>query len=105
MKKTIRRLAIACSTVMSASILAPVCFADGFTGIAEIDSMFTNFLDLLFAALKVGGVAMLIYGIYLFATSFQQHDPSARLNGILLMVGGGFMYFAERVLGFIGITV
>lgn len=26
-------------------------------------------------------------------------------NGILLMVGGGFMYFAERVLGFIGITV
>lgn len=105
MKKTIRRIGVACSTMLGASILAPACFADGFTGISQVDSMFSKFFTLLFAVLKVGGIAMLAYGIYTFAISFQQHDPSARLNGVLFMAGGVLLYFSQSVLGFIGITV
>lgn len=104
-KQTYKRISTFLCVLLGAFIFAPMCSASGFTGITEVDNMFSKFFTLLFAVLKVGGVALLGYGIYTFAMSFQQHDPSARLNGILMMVGGGLLFFSQSILGFIGIEI
>lgn len=104
-KQTSRRICIFLSVLLGAFIFAPMCFAAEFTGLPEIDNIFNQLFSLLFGILRAVGAVLVIYGLFQFAQSFQAHDTTARISGILMIAGGLIVCFLREILIFLGITV
>ena len=82
-----------------------MCFAAEFTGLPEIDNIFNQLFSLLFGILRAVGAVLVIYGLVQFAQSFQAHDTTARISGILMIAGGLIVCFLREILAFMGIVV
>lgn len=104
-KNTSRRICIFLCVLLGAFIFTPMCFATGFTGVEEIDSIFNSFFSVLFGIIRVAGVVLLVFGIYQTFQSSQSHDTTARIQGVFMLGGGLVAFFLREILGFLGIAV
>lgn len=113
-KQTTRRACIFLCILLSAFIFAPMCFATEasaeaadpeYTGVDEIDSVFNNFFSILFGVIRFGGIAAVVWGVFQFGQSFPQHDPTARITGVLIIAGGLIAIYLRDLLRFIGVSV
>ena len=104
-KNTSRRICIFLCVLLGAFIFTPMCFATGFTGVEEIDSIFNNFFSVLFGIIRVAGVVLLVFGIYQTFQSSHAQDATGRIQGMFMPRGGLVAVFLREILGFLGIAV
>jgi len=78
------------------SILSMTVLADG-DAIASINKL----SDFIFNVLKAVGTVIAGWGVVQLGLSVQQHDPSARSQGILCLVGGIIVMFAKEIVSLI----
>lgn len=65
----------------------------------------SNLADYIFEIGQVVGVIMAFFGLVQIGISLSQtHDATQRMAGILLAAGGAVIFFAEDILGVMGIT-
>lgn len=85
--------------VMGTSLVA---FATSGNGVAQT---LTSFMDILVSVIKIIGVILTLWGVVNFFLAMQSHDPNQRMSGVLLMVAGLFIFFADTILSAIGVTI
>ena len=61
--------------------------------------------DTIFGLIKAVGVISAGWGILQVGMSVQSHDASQRTQGILCVVGGLLMFFAQQLLNGIGVAI
>lgn len=104
-KKNRRKLlSLICCAIFFALIIAmatPIFAADTTAASDDPISIIHNFSDLLFGIIAAVGGLMIVWGIVQFAMAVQQHDPSARMQAILVLIGGVLIATAKWIVGFI----
>ena len=104
-KRNIKRLYILICVALGLLLLAPACFATGATGVPALDQPINNFLTFFFGIIFVVGILTAAVGVIMFVISLLQHDPTQRINSILIFVAGLVACFVRPILQFFGITV
>ena len=100
--KLIRRWSIAGAATQLYPLLATTTFAATATG--PVQSL-NSLISLVFNLIRAGGVVVLVIGVINFATSFQSHDATQRVGGIMGIIGGLIIFFLQEILAQIGVTI
>lgn len=97
LKPSNRTLTKLFATVLLTLVMGAVgmvfCFAAGNQAVNSIN----NLSSFLWTIMKLVGMMMIGFGILQFGMSLQAHDPSQRSQGILFIVGGILIAFAEQI--------
>lgn len=80
------------------------CFAMYAFAAGPVESL-ESLVDMFVAIVKIAGVLASLWGVLQLAISFSSHDPSQRINGVMFLVGGLLIYFADAILAQIGVTI
>ena len=105
-QKSIKRLMSLLSCAVMFALLftmsMPV-FAEDTTTATQDDpiTIIHNFSDLIFGIIAAVGGLMMVWGVVQFAMAVQQHDPSARMQAILVFIGGVLIATARFIVAFI----
>lgn len=92
-----KKLSKVCATVITTLLLGCVGFVCCFAAGNEAVSAVNNLSSFLWTIMKLVGMIMIGFGILQFGMSLQAHDPSQRSQGILFIVGGILIAFAEQI--------
>lgn len=92
------RVAVVC-LIFGAFFVIPAAAAGSPTDVL------TNFLNLLFALVRIVGVIAALWGLVNFAIALKSHDASQRTQGIVTFAVGLLIFFAKEILSLIGVTV
>lgn len=99
--KRITQIFVAISALIMCLIPAGVALAEGNDPIVAV----TNLTTFVFTLVRVIGVIIAIFGVVQFALSFQAHDGTQRVNGLMFLGTGLIIFFVKEILGLIGVSI
>lgn len=101
-KSAIRRtvtMIVAVIFLLTVTIIPVFAEGDGVT-----DSL-AKFNDLLFAVIRLIGVAVCAVGAVEFGLALQSHDGSQKARGVTIFAAGLFIFFVKEILTSLGVSL
>lgn len=86
------------ATVAACTLMAGLACTPAFAATNNPITMLSNLEDLFFGLVRGVGMIAAGWGVVQFAMSFNSHDPSQKVTGVMVAMSGILMILAKEVL-------
>lgn len=100
-KKALNRARVVHRLLSMTAIISCLAVVPAFAGNEALDAV-NKLNDLIFALIKLVGMACTGWGIVQLGLAIQSHDASQRTQGVLCILGGILIFFTKSILTSIG---
>lgn len=93
------------TSIVAAVLILTIAMVPAFAAGDSVTDSLSKFNDLIFAIVRLLGIAACIWGLVEFATSLQSHDGAQKTRGLTILAAGLIVFFSKEILAFLGVSL
>lgn len=93
------------TSTVAAVLILTIAMVPAFAAGDGVTDSLSKLNDLIFAIVRLLGIAACVWGLVEFATSLQSHDGAQKTRGLTILAAGFIVFFSKEILAFLGVSL